>query len=72
MVSKVGIFIQNTRFTCALGVPGLSLAAGLTADGLPVGLEFDGLAGRDTDLLSLGLAVEKEIGRLPPPHQIKP
>jgi mandelamide amidase len=48
-------------------VPGLSLAAGLTADGLPVGLEFDGLAGRDVDLLSLGLAAESELGRLPPP-----
>lgn len=67
-VSKLQIFIRNTRFTCALGVPGLSLAAGLTADGLPVGLEFDGLAGCDVDLLSLGLAVENELGRLPPPR----
>lgn len=68
LVNKVAVFIQNTRFTCALGVPGLSLAAGLTADGLPVGLEFDGLAGRDANLLSLGLAVENELGRLPAPR----
>ncbi|MCG6206088.1 indole acetimide hydrolase [Rhodopseudomonas sp. HC1] len=72
VVSKVGVFIQNTRFTCALGVPGLSLAAGLTSDGLPVGLEFDGLAGRDTELLSLGLAAEMELGRLPPPDPKRP
>ena len=69
IVSKLQIFIRNTRFTCALGVPGLSLAAGLTSSGLPVGLEFDGIAGRDGDLLSLGLAVEAELGRLPPPRQ---
>jgi indoleacetamide hydrolase len=65
--SKVGILIHNTRFTCALGVPGLSLAAGLTAEGLPVGLEFDGLAGDDVALLGLGMAAEKVLGRLPPP-----
>jgi mandelamide amidase len=66
-VSKLQAFIQNTRFTCALGVPGLSLPAGLTSDGLPVGLEFDGLAGRDVELLGLGLAVEEQLGRLSPP-----
>lgn len=66
-VSKLQTFIQNTRFTCALGVPGLTLPAGLTSDGLPVGLEFDGLAGRDVDLLDLGLAVEGQLGRLPAP-----
>jgi mandelamide amidase len=66
-VSKLEVLIRHTRFTCALGVPGLSLAAGLTAAGLPVGLELDGRAGDDVDLLGLGLAVEAEIGRLPPP-----
>lgn len=67
VVSKLEILIRNTRVTCALGVPGLSLAAGLTAQGLPVGLEFDGQAGGDVGLLELGLAVETELGRLPPP-----
>ncbi|MBR1217626.1 indole acetimide hydrolase [Bradyrhizobium sp. U87765 SZCCT0131] len=66
-VSKLESLIRQTRFTCALGVPGLSLAAGVTAAGLPVGLEFDGLAGGDVDLLGLGLAAEAELGRLPPP-----
>ena len=49
------------------GLPGLVLPAGLTRDGLPVALEFDGPAGCDAQLLSLGLALEAELGRLPPP-----
>ena len=49
------------------GLPGLVLPAGLTRDGLPVALEFDGPAGCDAHLLSLGLALEAELGRLPPP-----
>lgn len=49
------------------GLPGLVLPAGLTRDGLPVALEFDGPAGCDPQLLSLGLALEAELGRLPPP-----
>jgi len=69
-VSKLDILIHNTRFTCALGVPGLSLPAGLSSSGLPVGLEFDGLAGDDSRLLGLGLAVEAELGRLPPPPRV--
>lgn len=49
------------------GLPGLVLPAGLTREGLPVALEFDGPSGSDSQLLSLGLALEAELGRLPPP-----
>ncbi len=49
------------------GLPGLVLPAGLTKAGLPVGLELDGPAGCDRALLALGLAIEAEIGTLPPP-----
>jgi Asp-tRNA(Asn)/Glu-tRNA(Gln) amidotransferase A subunit family amidase len=49
------------------GLPGLVLPAGLTANGLPVALEFDGPAGSDRALLALGLAVEDVLGHLPPP-----
>jgi indoleacetamide hydrolase len=66
-VSKIEILIRNTRLTCALGAPGLSLPAGLTANGLPVGLELDGLPGNDEALLGLGLSVEATLGRLPAP-----
>jgi indoleacetamide hydrolase len=49
------------------GLPGLVLPAGLTAGGLPVALEFDGPPGSDRELLTLGLALEAALGRLPPP-----
>ncbi len=67
-VSKVLIFIRNTHVTCALGTPGLSIPAGLTAQGLPVGLEFDGLAGADSELLALGMAIEQAWPQLPGPR----
>jgi mandelamide amidase len=67
-VSKVLTLIRNTHVTGALGVPGISVPAGLTRQGLPVGLEFDGLSGGDSELLALGIAVENVLGRLPAPR----
>lgn len=49
------------------GLPGLVLPAGLTNEGLPVAIELDGPWGADRELLTLGLALEAELGRLPPP-----
>jgi Asp-tRNA(Asn)/Glu-tRNA(Gln) amidotransferase A subunit family amidase len=49
------------------GLPGLVLPAGLTPGGLPAALEFDGPAGSDRKLLALGLSLEAQLGRLPPP-----
>ncbi len=45
----------------------LVLPAGMTAAGLPVGIEFDALPGTDRRLLSLGLAFERVLGTVPPP-----
>jgi Asp-tRNA(Asn)/Glu-tRNA(Gln) amidotransferase A subunit family amidase len=60
--------IQNTDPGSNAGIPGIQLPAGLGATtGLPVGLELDGPAGSDRKLLAIGLAVERELGRLPPP-----
>jgi mandelamide amidase len=53
--------------TCA-GIPGLSLPAGLSASGLPVGLEFDVGHGEDVTLLQLGLALERALGPIAPPR----
>ena len=49
------------------GLPGLVLPAGLTTEGLPVGIELDGPEGSDRDLLGIGFAVERVLGRPPPP-----
>jgi mandelamide amidase len=40
------------------GLPGLVLPSGFTKSGLPVSIEFDGPAGMDRELLSLGLSFE--------------
>ena len=66
-VNKVFTLIRNTGITCALGIPGVALPAGLAPSGLPVGFEFDGLAGGDAALLGLALSAEKAIGRIPAP-----
>ncbi len=49
------------------GLPGLVLPAGLTANGLPVALEFDAPPGSDRALLALGLSIERVLGKLPGP-----
>jgi Asp-tRNA(Asn)/Glu-tRNA(Gln) amidotransferase A subunit family amidase len=49
------------------GLPGLVLPAGLTARGLPLALEFDGPAGSDRSLLSVGAPLEQALGRIAAP-----
>jgi mandelamide amidase len=66
-VSTFLTYIRNTDPASNAGLPGLSVPIGLTTDGLPVGLEFDGPAGSDRLLLELGAALEKSLGILPPP-----
>lgn len=60
-------FIRNTDPGSNAGIPGLSVPIGRTQGGLPLGLELDGPAGSDRRLLSIGLALEKVLGRLPAP-----
>jgi mandelamide amidase len=59
--------IRNTDPGSNAGLPGLSLFAGMTSGGLPVGLEIDGPVGSDTRLLGLGLSIEAILGSAPPP-----
>lgn len=49
------------------GLPGLVVPGGLTAEGLPVGIELDAPAGADRALLALGLAIEKRLPPMPAP-----
>jgi len=56
-------FSRNIAPGSTAGLPGLVLPAGLTRSGLPVALEFDGPAGADRALLSLGLAIESVLGK---------
>ena len=66
-VDTFGSFIRNTDPGSNAGIPGLALPAGLTASGLPVGLELDGPLGSDRQLLAIGLAFEALLGSLPAP-----
>jgi mandelamide amidase len=59
--------IRNTDPGSNAGIPGLSLFAGMTPGGLPVGLEIDGPVGSDTKLLGLGLSIEAILSSAPPP-----
>lgn len=67
LVPTFDTMIRNTDPGSNAGIPGLSLFAGMTASGLPVGLEIDGPIGSDTTLLGLGLSMEKLFGHAPPP-----
>jgi indoleacetamide hydrolase len=53
--------LRNTVHASCVGMPGLVVPAGMTMDGLPVGLEFDMLPGDDRALLSLGLSLERAL-----------
>jgi Asp-tRNA(Asn)/Glu-tRNA(Gln) amidotransferase A subunit family amidase len=59
--------LRNTVHASCVGMPGLVLPAGMTVDGLPVGLEFDVLPGDDRSLLPLGLSLERVLGPVAAP-----
>src|SRR5712664_4003096 len=56
-------YIRNTDADAVAGIPGLSMPAGRTRSGLPVGMELDGPMGSDRLLLSVGLALEASAFR---------
>jgi mandelamide amidase len=66
---------RNTFGTCIFhtdpctnaGLPSLSIPAGMTAGGLPVGMEIDGPLGSDSNLLAIGMAIEAVWGSLKAP-----
>jgi Asp-tRNA(Asn)/Glu-tRNA(Gln) amidotransferase A subunit family amidase len=61
-------FIRNTDPGSNAGIPGLTIPAGLgPTTRMPVGLSLDGLRDSDERLLSIGMAIEKVLGRTPAP-----
>lgn len=57
---------RNLFMAPRLGAAALSVPVGMS-NGLPVGLELDALPGHDSELLGLGIAVERVVGRIPAP-----
>lgn len=62
-----GTCIFHTDPCTNAGIPSLSIPAGLTAGGLPVGMEIDGPLGSDTNLLAIGMAMEAVWGSVKAP-----
>jgi Asp-tRNA(Asn)/Glu-tRNA(Gln) amidotransferase A subunit family amidase len=56
---------HNMSLAPACALPALSLPAGLTRSGLPIGIEFEAAHGEDVKLLALGLSLEKALGQMP-------
>ena len=60
-------FVHNTDPSSNGGIPGVSVPMALTADGLPLGLEFDGPEHSDARLLQIAAVFEAATGPLPAP-----
>ena len=70
-LANFGLYIQNTDPGSDAGVPGIQIPIALGATSkLPVGMELDGPSGSDRPLLAIGLALEKLLGRIPPPAKL--
>ena len=52
-------YIHNTDSASIAALPGISLPVGVTADGLPVGIEIDGPEGSDRQLLAIAAELEE-------------
>ncbi len=63
---------DNRGLSPAIGFPALTVPAGLTTDGLPVGLEFLGRPFSEAQLLRFGYAYEQATQRRRPPRTTPP
>ena len=60
--------IRNMGHGSCVGAPGLSLPAGMSSGGLPVGLCLEGPVDSDARVLAIGMAIESVLGPLPAPQ----
>ncbi|MGA7489162.1 MAG: amidase family protein, partial [Xanthobacteraceae bacterium] len=67
-VPTLGTYIRNLGPGSTAGLPGLSLPAGMTTAGLPVGIAIDGPQNGDQQVLAIALALESVLPRLPAPR----
>ena len=61
------VMSRNVSIGSCASMASLVLPAGITLDGLPVGMEFDALMGNDRQLLSVGILLEKALVPIPGP-----
>jgi mandelamide amidase len=64
---QVPVFLTNIRNTApgsTAGMPAVSLPAGRSRTGLPIGMSLEGLAGDDAALLAVARTIERELGQL--------
>ncbi len=54
-------YIRNTESGSNAGLPGISLPIGLTAAGLPIGIEIDGPFGSDESVLAMATTIEQVV-----------
>lgn len=54
-------YFTNTSLASMAGNPGLTLPAGFSREGMPVGLSIDGLPGYDRQILGLGRGIERML-----------
>ncbi|MBW0450931.1 amidase family protein [Paraburkholderia phenoliruptrix] len=57
---------NHTLSASSVGLPGISLPAGLSRAGLPIGVELDAPLASDRALLNLSRRIERILGTLPP------
>jgi amidase len=62
----------NCSLSAHTGLPALSVPAGFTADGVPIGMELLGSAWSDHRVLSLGFSIEKTLNLRQPPFSTPP
>ena len=66
-VSFFAAYGRNTALSPAAGCPALVLPSGLGRLGLPASIEFVAPAGKDRELLSIGLSLESALGPIASP-----